>query len=397
MSGQDYSIEQRARRRRKRRRQVMIRRIIALLILILLIFLLIRGVIAIAHLISKKAAAKSAEKPVTQSAEQKEEPAGDTEEAGIAPAEITMSFTGDIILGMHQNAAYDTSMCAYYDKNGPDYFLQNVQGIFADDDLTVINFESTLTEETEHKNQKFVFKAPPEYIDIIKGKSIEAANLANNHSSDYGEKSYEDTISALEGAGIRHFGFEDTAVFTVKDVKVGIFGIYELDEYGGIAPEVTKRIDELKQEECDIIVGIFHWGYEYRTCPDQDQVNLGHQAIDEGADLVVGHHPHIIEGIEYYNGKPIVYSLGNFCFGGNKNPSEKDTMIYRITFRTDENAKVTGWQDEIVPTWISSTTAYNDYQPVPMGEEDAAAYLEKLTERSNEIKTNFNAEKVYGD
>ena len=365
----------------------MIRRIIALLIAILIIFLIIRGAIALVHLFTKK----------TEDAGKSRKKSKAPAEKVIEPAEITMSFTGDIILGMHQNAVYSTSMCAYYDKNGPDYFLKKVKGIFKDDDLTVINFESTLTDETEHKNQKFVFKAPPEYIDIIKGKSIDAANLANNHSSDYGEKSYEDTIGALEGAGISHFGFEDTVITTVKDVKIGIFGIYELDEYGGIAPEVTRRIDELKKEKCDIIIAVFHWGYEYRTCPDEDQVNLGHQAVDEGADLVVGHHPHIIEGIEYYKGRPIAYSLGNFCFGGNMNPREKDTMIYQVTFKTDKHGKVESLKDNVIPTWISSTLDYNDYQPTPMDEADAAAYLEKLTQRSNEIKTGFGAEKVYGE
>ena len=365
----------------------MIRRIIALIIAILLVFLICRGIVAVVHFFAQKVrdtgnSAKKAKAPV---------------EKVISPAEITMSFTGDVILGMHQNAAYDTSMCAYYDKNGPDYFLEKVKSIFEGDDLTVINFESTLTDEKQHKNQKFVFKAPPSYIDIIKDKSIEAANLANNHSSDYGEKSYEDTVAALEGAGIKHFGFEDTAVFTVKDVKIGIFGIYELDEYGGIAPEVTKRIKVLKKKDCDIIIAVFHWGYEYKTCPDQDQVNLGHQAIDEGADLVVGHHPHIIEGIEYYKGKPIAYSLGNFCFGGNKNPREKDTMIYQVTFKTDKHGKVASRQDKVIPTMITSTTEYNDYQPTPMGEEAAASYLKKLTQRSNEIKTNYGAESVYGE
>jgi len=112
---------------------------------------------------------------------------------------------------------------------------------------------------------------------------------------------------------------------------------------------------------------------------------------------VVGHHPHIIEGIEYYKGKPIAYSLGNFCFGGNKNPNEKDTMIYQVTFKTDKHGKVKSWKDNVIPTWISSTTDYNDYQPTPLGKEDAASYLEKLTQRSNEIKTNFDVEKVYGE
>ena len=315
--------------------------------------------------------------------------------AKIKPTDLKMTFTGDVILGTDEYFDYSTSMNAYYDLNGPDYFLKNVKDIFSKDDLTVINFEGTLTNETARVGNQFAFKAPPEYVNIINKESIEAANVANNHSHDYGEKSFTDTVNTLKENHIEPFGYDDTAVIEVKGVKVGLFGIYELDEYDGVAPQVTANINKLKKEGADVIIAVFHWGNELESCPDQYQVKLGHQAIDEGADLVVGHHPHVIQGIEYYKGKTIAYSLGNFCFGGNYHPTEIDTMIFQTTISVDENARMTGSTINIIPCLESTTWEYNDYVPTPLTGADAQSVIDKLDERSQEIASTYQTDTVY--
>jgi len=315
--------------------------------------------------------------------------------AKITPTDLKMSFVGDVTLGKDENFAYDTSMNAYYDQNGPDYFLKNVKDIFSDDDLTVINLEGTLTSETVRADKTYAFKAPPEYVDIISNASIEAANVANNHSHDYGDKSYTDTLSTLKENNITSFGYDDTALLDIKGVKVGLFGIYELEKLDGVASQITSDISKLKDAGADVIVAVFHWGIERNSCPDQYQVELAHQAIDEGADLVIGHHPHVLQGIEYYKDKAVAYSLGNFCFGGNSNPQDKDTMIFQTTFSFDENADITGSSINIIPCRVSATPDYNDYVPTPLTGNDAQSVIDKLDERSQEIAATYQTDTVY--
>ena len=305
------------------------------------------------------------------------------------PADLKMSFTGDFILGTDENFAYETGFTYYYDNYGPDYFMQNVREIFETDDLTVINFEGTLTNETIREYKEFAFKGDPEYINIINKSSIEAANLANNHSADYGEQSYLDTLNILEENNIAHFGYDDVAVLDVKGFRVGIFGVYELANLGWVAPDVTACMDKLKAQECDLIIAVFHWGTELQPVPDGYQVQLAHQAIDEGADLVIGHHPHVLQGIEYYKGKTICYSLGNFCFGGNSHPTEMDTIIFQQTFHLDSKGRLTGTDLNVIPCCVSRTWEYNDYVPTVMTGEDEKTILEKLDYRSELISMNY--------
>lgn len=230
---------------------------------------------------------------------------------------ITISSTGDCTLGTDENFNYATSLNAYYEAQGADYFLQNVREIFEKDDLTIVNMEGTFTNETSRADKTFAFKSSPEFVSILTGSSVEAANIANNHSHDYGEKSYTDTIQTLDDAGIESFGYERVKVLDVKGIKVGVTGIYELATHEGCADDVKKNIQALKEAGAQIIIANFHWGIEREYLPNDTQKKLAHLAIDEGADLVIGHHPHVLQGVEKYNGKYIAYSLGNFCFGGN--------------------------------------------------------------------------------
>ena len=301
------------------------------------------------------------------------------------PAEILLSFTGDCILGTDEYFAWDTGLPAYYDLYGPEYFLKNVRSIFEEDDLTIVNMEGTLTKETTRVDKQFAFKGDLDYVKILSSSSVEAANVANNHSHDYGEKSFQDTVQTLEENGIKSFGYDDVAVLEVKGIRVGMFGIYELDDHLKRIPQVKQDIAKLKDQNVDIIVAVFHWSNELVTVPDENQVTLAHLAIDEGADVVVGHHPHVVQGIDEYKGKIIAYSLGNFCFGGNTHPTEMDTFIFQQKFILDGKRNITNSEYKVIPCRVSSETTYNNYQPTPLVGEEAKETMDKIEERSQEI------------
>lgn len=309
-----------------------------------------------------------------------------TPEPKMDPVSLTLSVVGDCTLGTDEYFDYDTSLNAYYENYGADYFMANVKSIFSKDDLTIANFEGTLTESTEREDKQFAFKAPASYANILTAGFVEAVNTANNHSHDYGEESFNDTLKALDTANILHFGYDETAVTEVKDVKVGLVGIYELNDHLGREEQLKQNIAKVKQDGAQLIVVIFHWGNEKEEVPDENQKTLGHLAIDEGADLVCGHHPHVLQGIEEYKGKNIVYSLGNFCFGGNAYPSDMDTIIFQQTFTIDQNGVKDDNVTNIIPCSISSDSDYNNYQPTPAEGEEATRIMQKIQKRSSWIK-----------
>ena len=306
-----------------------------------------------------------------------------------SPVSLTLSVVGDCTLGTDETFDYDTSLNTYYENYGADYFLQNVKDIFSTDDLTIANFEGTLTDSDEREDKTFAFKAPASYASILTGGSVEAVNTANNHSHDYGEQSFDDTLAALDDAGIVHFGYDETAVMDVKGIKVGLVGIYELYDHLEREQQLKDNIAKVKADGAQLIVVIFHWGNETETVPDSNQTTLGRIAIDEGADLVCGHHPHVLQGIETYKGRNIVYSLGNFCFGGNSSPSDMDTMIYQQTFTIDADGVKKDNVTNIIPCSISSAAydGYNNYQPTPAEGDEATRILGKINERSSWIST----------
>ena len=306
-----------------------------------------------------------------------------------SPVSLTLSVVGDCTLGTDETFDYDTSLNAYYENYGADYFLQNVKDIFSTDDLSIANFEGTLTDSDEREDKTFAFKAPASYASILTGGSVEAVNTANNHSHDYGDQSFDDTLAALDDAGIVHFGYDETAVMDVKGIKVGLVGIYELYDHLEREQQLKDNIAKVKADGAQLIVVIFHWGNETETVPDSNQTTLGRIAIDEGADLVCGHHPHVLQGIETYKGRNIVYSLGNFCFGGNSSPSDMDTMIYQQTFTIDADGVKKDNVTNIIPCSISSAAydGYNNYQPTPAEGDEATRILGKINERSSWIST----------
>ena len=303
---------------------------------------------------AKKTVSMNASKDNSQKASSDSQNTDSSNATVSSPVSLTLSVVGDCTLGTDETFDYDTSLNAYYENYGADYFLQNVKDIFSTDDLTIANFEGTLTDSDEREDKTFAFKAPASYASILTGGSVEAVNTANNHSHDYGEQSFDDTLAALDDAGIVHFGYDETAVMDVKGIKVGLVGIYELYDHLEREQQLKDNIAKVKADGAQLIVVIFHWGNETETVPDSNQTTLGRIAIDEGADLVCGHHPHVLQGIETYKGRNIVYSLGNFCFGGNSSPSDMDTMIYQQTFTIDADGVKKDNVTNIIPCSISS-------------------------------------------
>ena len=364
-------------------------------IFVLVFILILAGIRGCSNYISsrqaaaKKTVSMNASKDNSQKASSDSQNTDSSNATVSSPVSLTLSVVGDCTLGTDETFDYDTSLNAYYENYGADYFLQNVKDIFSTDDLTIANFEGTLTDSDEREDKTFAFKAPASYASILTGGSVEAVNTANNHSHDYGEQSFDDTLAALDDAGIVHFGYDETAVMDVKGIKVGLVGIYELYDHLEREQQLKDNIAKVKADGAQLIVAIFHWGNETETVPDSNQTTLGRIAIDEGADLVCGHHPHVLQGIETYKGRNIVYSLGNFCFGGNSSPSDMDTMIYQQTFTIDADGVKKDNVTNIIPCSISSAAydGYNNYQPTPTEGDEATRILGKINERSSWIST----------
>ena len=364
-------------------------------IFVLVFILILAGIRGCSNYISsrqaaaKKTVSMNASKDNSQKASSDSQNTDSSNATVSSPVSLTLSVVGDCTLGTDETFDYDTSLNAYYENYGADYFLQNVKDIFSTDDLTIANFEGTLTDSDEREDKTFAFKAPASYASILTGGSVEAVNTANNHSHDYGEQSFDDTLAALDDAGIVHFGYDETAVMDVKGIKVGLVGIYELYDHLEREQQLKDNIAKVKADGAQLIVVIFHWGNETETVPDSNQTTLGRIAIDEGADLVCGHHPHVLQGIETYKGRNIVYSLGNFCFGGNSSPSDMDTMIYQQTFTIDADGVKKDNVTNIIPCSISSAAydGYNNYQPTPAEGDETTRILGKINERSSWIST----------
>ena len=364
-------------------------------IFVLVFILILAGIRGCSNYISsrqaaaKKAVSMNASEDNSQKASSDSQNTDSSNATVSSPVFLTLSVVGDCTLGTDETFDYDTSLNAYYENYGADYFLQNVKDIFSADDLTIANFEGTLTDSDEREDKTFAFKAPASYASILTGGSVEAVNTANNHSHDYGEQSFNDTLAALDDAGIVHFGYDETAVMDVKGIKVGLVGIYELYDHLEREQQLKDNIAKVKADGAQLIVVIFHWGNETETVPDSNQTTLGRIAIDEGADLVCGHHPHVLQGIETYKDRNIVYSLGNFCFGGNSSPSDMDTMIYQQTFTIDADGVKKDNVTNIIPCSISSAAydGYNNYQPTPAEGDEATRILGKINERSSWIST----------
>lgn len=300
------------------------------------------------------------------------------------PRSVTITATGDCTFATDINAVRELGFDAYAEKYGNEWFFKNVEDIFAEDDLTIVNFEGTLSDRGEREIKQFAFRGNPDYVNILSQSSVEAANLANNHSMDYGMVSLEDTKLHLDNAGILHCrGEEDVTITEINGIKIGLVGINYLNDQ--MKTELEAAIKKAKDEGAELVILSIHWGVEKATSPNSEQIKAAHTAIDCGADLVIGNHPHVLQGLEKYNGRYICYSLGNFSFGGNNSPSDTDTALFRITLTIDNGELLDDGCFEIIPCSISSAEGYNNYQPTPAVGDKKARIEKKLTEYTNAL------------
>lgn len=311
-------------------------------------------------------------------------------ERPIENKSITISFAGDVTMGNYKGSSYYGTFDNEFKNVGGDfnYFFENVKDIFTNDDLSIVNLEGPLTTAQNAKIKKFAFKGDPSYVNILKSGNIEAVSIANNHSEDYFEEGMKDTKFILKENNIKYFGLGEKAIIDTNGIKVGLLG------YNGWTENYTeKNLNSMKHDietlkkEADMVAVYFHWGVERAYTPNQTQKDFAHNAIDYGSDLVIGAHPHVVQGIEEYNGKYIAYSLGNFCFGGNKNPSDKDSMIYQQTFKFENNKLIGIEVPNIIPCSISSTKSRNDYKPIVLQGTEAERVLNKIKNISEGLNT----------
>ena len=315
----------------------------------------------------------------------------------LADKTITLTFTGDITLGSEAWLEPEAdSFASLYEKNGPEYFLSNFAEFFAEDDLTIINLEGVLSDADlkpvqQGKNGSYFFKGKTEYVSVLTAASVEAASIANNHTYDYGEQGLRDTIAALDNAGIEWFGTHDRHttdtekfLFYEKDgVTICIMSVY-WDDYlqgkqEGCGAFLADEITRIKQSgEADAIIAILHGGQEYGRHATNPQKVFTKMAFGAGADLVICHHAHVVMGMDVIGNRSAFYSLGNFCFGGNRLAYQKKgskvqdaapALIVRAELTFEDDGTYKGQQMTLYPVQTTSIDRVgtedqpNNYQP----------------------------------
>ncbi len=306
----------------------------------------------------------------------------------IEKREILITSAGDCTLGTDTNFGYEGSFTYELDIYNNDYshIMSNVKNIFENDDYTIVNLEATFT-ESNFKADKgsgvaYHFKGPKEYVNILTSSSIEGVTVSNNHIYDYGEQGFKDTINTLTENNIDYCGEGYKILKEIKGIKIGFLGYQGWIDSNELRDTIREDIQELRENGAKIVIPYFHWGEEKAFEPNETQMNLARYSIDSGADMVLGSHSHVIGALENYKGKLIAYSLGNFSFGGNFNPSDKRTFILqsKFDFENDEIVKIQ------IPALISSVEYKNDYVPTVASDEIKEEIISTLNELSPTIK-----------
>lgn len=306
----------------------------------------------------------------TEATTEPEETEPETTEAPTEPEpkekHYWLTFVGDCTLGSDRSnygAKY-----SFIDTVGEDYGypFRNVEEYFKNDDFTIANLEGVLADEGKHSGAMFTFRGPTAYTKILTGSSVEAVTLANNHSMDYGKDGYASTKKALDEAGVTYVEKDNYAMYTTESgLKIGMYAIaFTMD-----GTDMRAKIGKMRSEGADIIIVAAHWGVEGSYRPSGEQTNFAHACIDYGADIVYGSHPHVLQKIEVYKDKPIFYSMGNFCFGGNHWPPDLDSVVLQQEVIRDENGEVYLGELRIIPVSCNSLkTGQNNFQPTPYAE-----------------------------
>jgi poly-gamma-glutamate synthesis protein (capsule biosynthesis protein) len=310
---------------------------------------------------------------------------------------ILISFAGDFTLGTDTKFSYDSSLPAAFINNGRDYsyFMQNVSSIFSQDDYTLVNLETTFTDSnskaTKNGDVFYNFKGPKEYVNILTNGSIEGVTIANNHIYDYGKQGMQDTVNTLMENNIDICGEGYQILKEIQGVKFGFLGYTGWEYSTELKTKIVNDINELRNKGAKVIIPYFHWGIERAYEPYDVQENLARFAIDNGANGVIGSHPHVIQSMENYKGKLIAYSMGNFCFGGNSNPRDKRTFILEIKANMEDD-KLEKLEYKVVPAMVSSRSDKNDYIPTLANDDNKVNILKTLNELSPTLKGKIKEE-----
>ena len=307
--------------------------------------------------------------------------------------DISIAVTGDVMFGRKMPAVLDSG-------ESPFRFVENVTKAA---DMLIVNFENPATYSSNAVKGDVPLKADPKYVHLLaEANDIVVASQANNHALDYGEEGLNESIKNLKDAGIYVMGAGNNVseasapvVIDVKDRKVTVLNYMDADnfaEYAGIMPPATvnssgysaydselaqKQVKEARENGSSIIIAFLHYGNEYSRSPNDNQIKMSHELIDDGADIVIGAHAHVTQGVEMYNGKPIFYNLGNFIFD-QSNPATLRAYFLNLDLK-GENCTVT-----LYPTYISN------YLPTFMDVDSAKALIAELYPQCDALKVNDN-------
>ncbi len=292
---------------------------------------------------------------------------------------LTVTIAGDCTLGGTETAGKKAdSFLKTVDKNGLNYPFSGLLPLFSRDDLTLVNLEGVFSDSSRGENtqKEFAFRGPAKYAQILPLGSVEAVNLSNNHFDDYGKTGRDATLAALEKYGVAYAGNEWLCVYNTGRGKIGLAGMK-----GSLTEEkkeaVKRQIALFKDADCQIIIYSLHAGQEYAAKHNGLQRDMARYLIDAGADVVAGHHPHVVQGVEIYKDRYIFYSLGNCVFGGNHDPRESDALAAQITF-TLEDGRLKSLQAALHPLSFTGGKKGNTFRPVSLTGKQADAVLKKI-------------------
>lgn len=312
----------------------------------------------------------------------------DTEIIEPVIEDFTMFFTGDVMV---------QRCTGIYDSKGINGILSEyLEQEMVSADMTVINNEFPFSNGgSQHPDKQFTFRVDPKYVSMIQDMGVDVASLANNHALDYGTEALLDSFTTFDNAGIPYVGAGATkeraeeaifieaggrtvgvlsasrvipvASWNIDSRLPGLFCTYD-------STRLVERIKEVEQQ-CDYVVVFVHWGIERNAYPEEYQHNLAKQYIDAGADLVVGNHSHVPQGIEYYNGVPIVYCLGNYIF----NEDMMDTYALKVVWDAEGNTSL-----QVIPVGTV------DYYTSELSAEDTQAFYDYLEGISFDVTIDEN-------
>ena len=312
-----------------------------------------------------------------------------------AEKKITLTFAGDVTLGCQEfQKELPESFNAYAEREGYGWFFRNMTELFSSDDLTLVNLEGTLTDSSqeEDRSKTFRFRGPTDYAKILTMSSIEACSVSNNHIMDFGRQGYESTLATLEKNGILYCGNEHSFIFEKDGIRIGFFALGNM-YFNNYAQVIKKEAARMRAEGVNAIVMSFHAGQEYTPHRrDWDQENRARIAVTQwGADLVIMHHPHVVQGVDVVDQRYAFYSLGNFCFGGNpvieakqKNKEYRalESMVVQMDLVFGDDGAYLGQEGRIYPCYVSSSATRvgdpNDYQPKFVTGEQAQGVIDRI-------------------